>query len=65
MYKDIGSIFKAYKFRLQEDIHVDNFKEAIEKFISHLKRETFHKGIRYNSFEDIKEQDNDDSMQEN
>jgi hypothetical protein len=62
LYKDIYSIFKTHKFKLQEEIYVDNFKETLETFISYLKREKFLTGLKYNSFEDIKEQDGDDSL---
>lgn len=43
---------------------MDNFKETLEKFITYLKPQNVYKDIRYNSFEDIKEQDNDDSLHE-
>lgn len=49
---------------MQEDINIDNFKDMIDNFVSFIKRETFHQGIKYNSFEDIKEQENDDSLVE-
>lgn len=62
IYKDIYSVFKTYKFKTQEELHIDNFKDTIEKFISHIKKETENKGMKYYSFEDIKEQDNEESV---
>lgn len=64
VYKDIQTIFKKYQYNAPEDLNIDNFKDYIEEFVSYIKRETFHQGIKYNSFEDIKEQENDDSINE-
>lgn len=54
IYKDTQSILKKYQFKIQEDINIDNFKDTLDNFVSFIKRETFHTGIKYNSFEDIK-----------
>lgn len=62
VYKDIQTIFKKYQYNAPEDLNIDNFKDYIEEFVAYIKRETFHHGIKYNSFEDIKEQENDDSI---
>ena len=59
LYRDIHSVFKSHRFKIQEELNVDNFKDNLNKFVSHILDKT-NKG--FSSFEDIKEQENDDSM---
>ena len=59
IYRDIHSVFKAYKFKIQDELNVDNFKDNLNKFVKYIQDKS-NRG--FNSFEDIKEQDNDDSM---
>jgi hypothetical protein len=57
----LHSVFKSHKFKPQGELNVDSFKEHLEMFVKHVQGK--HSGkIIHGSFEDIKEQDNDDSL---
>lgn len=60
IYKDVKNIFKKNHYKYDE-VSIDNLKEELQSFISFIKTANLHANIKYNSFEDIKEQSNDDS----
>ena len=48
IYRDIYAVFKVNKYKPQEELNVDNFKENLDGFVGHIKGKKNHQ--LYSSF---------------